>query len=150
MGNICRSPTAHGVFLSKVVDAGLSQHIQVDSAGTHAYHVGEPPDKRAQHSAYSRGYDLSALRARKICSDDCARYDYILVMDRDNLTNVLSMCLKNHRHKVKLFLDFADHLPEKEVPDPYYGGSDGFSYVLDLVEAAADGLLKTIQQTGRF
>lgn len=150
MGNICRSPTAHGVFQQRVDQAGLSHQIEVDSAGTHAYHIGEPPDRRSQQVALGRGYDLSSQRARKVTSDDFSYYDYYLVMDRSNLGDVLADCPAHHEHKVRLFLDYASHAWETEVPDPYYGGAHGFDHVLDLVEAASDGLLQQIRKAHRL
>ncbi len=146
MGNICRSPTAHGVFARIVKEAGLAHAIEIDSAGTHAYHVGEPPDHRAQAAALQRGYDLGDLRARKIQPLDCEKYDYLLVMDEDNLQDVLSICSPRHHEKVQLFLRYADGIYTREVPDPYYGGSKGFEHVLDLVEAASIGLLEDIRR----
>ena len=146
MGNICRSPTAHGVFAKLVAEAGLGSVIEIDSAGTHAYHVGHPPDKRALHSAMQRGYDLSGLTARKVEALDCQKYDYLVVMDEENYTDVTGLCTNGCEEKVRLFMDFAEQLREHEVPDPYYGGSRGFDYVLDLVETASAGLLENIRQ----
>jgi protein-tyrosine phosphatase len=145
MGNICRSPTAHGVFERMVEEAGLAEHIEIDSAGTHAFHVGEPPDPRAQKAAIRRGYDLSRQRARRVAVEDFERYDYVVAMDADNLSELEAVCPDGYRHKLKLFLSFAPGLPEQEVPDPYYGGRDGFERVLDLVEAAARGLLDRLR-----
>ena len=145
MGNICRSPTAHGVFQQKVLDAGLEKKIEVDSAGTHAYHVGEVPDSRAQSTATEAGYDLSMQRARAIEEDDCDIYNYILVMDRSNLNNVRIRCHSGH-DKVSLFLDYADNIVDEEVPDPYYGGANGFTKVLTMVESASEGLLDHIKK----
>lgn len=147
MGNICRSPTAHGVFRQKVEDAGLSDLIYVESAGTHAYHVGEPPDPRSQATALMHGYDLSDLRARKIEVSDFQDCDYILVMDEDNLTHSLGVCPAGSEKRVQLFLDFAQGRHETEVPDPYYGGEQGFNHVLQLIEAASDGLIRHIRQS---
>ncbi|HID81326.1 MAG TPA: low molecular weight phosphotyrosine protein phosphatase [Chromatiales bacterium] len=146
MGNICRSPTAHGVFAHQVAEAGLNHVIEIDSAGTHAYHVGEPPDHRAQNTARQRGYDLSDLRARKVQSIDCEEYDYLIVMDQDNLVDVKALCTNGSHEKVQLFLRYAENTNTQEVPDPYYGGSRGFDHVLDLVEAASAGLLQEIRQ----
>ncbi len=146
MGNICRSPTAHGVFEYKVKIAGLDQEIDVDSAGTHAYHEGEPPDSRAQSTALTRGYDLAHQRARAIEAGDCEEFDYVMVMDRNNLNDVKCRCYSGHKN-VQLFLDYSDEYDEDEVPDPYYGKNDGFKRVLNLVESAADGLLKHIKKT---
>ncbi|MCL6414785.1 low molecular weight phosphotyrosine protein phosphatase [Aestuariirhabdus sp. Z084] len=145
LGNICRSPTAHGVFLSMVERAGLTDRIEVESAGTAAYHVGSPPDQRSTAAAANRGYDLSAIRAQQVSDTDFEYYDYLLAMDEENLTGLEQRCPSQYRHKLKLFLDYggtADH----EVPDPYYGGSRGFETVLDLVEDAAEGLLKQVRQ----
>ncbi len=150
MGNICRSPTAEGLFRQAVAEAGLLEHIEIDSAGTHAYHVGEPPDRRAQASALNRGVDLSRQRARKINVEDFEIYDYILAMDEENLANLKNLCQPHHTEKLRLFLGCAEHMNEKEVPDPYYGGSQGFEYVLDLVEAASEGLLAHIQKTHKL
>ncbi|MCW8885112.1 MAG: low molecular weight phosphotyrosine protein phosphatase [Motiliproteus sp.] len=145
LGNICRSPTAHGVFAHKVDQSGLQSLISVDSAGTAAYHVGNPPDKRSARIARSRGYDLSSLRARQVVSDDFHIFDYILAMDNSNLFDLQQLQPPQGKAQVKLFLDYAPQFSEQEVPDPYYGGSDGFEYVLDLAEAAADGLLQEIK-----
>ena len=144
MGNICRSPTAQGVFERVVRKAGLVEEIHVDSAGTHAYHVGEPPDRRAQLAASQRGYDLAAQRARRLNAQDFEHYDYVLVMDEANLEDATRVCPEDHRHKLSLFMHYAPHMGEREVPDPYYGGDSGFERVLDLVEAASEGLLADI------
>ncbi len=141
MGNICRSPTAEGVVRVHLERAGLLDRVEIDSAGTHGYHVGNPPDRRAQEAARARGYDLSGLRARKVAGADFVRFDRILAMDRDNLTLLREACPPEHRHKLQLFLDYADNFSEDEVPDPYYGGTAGFEHVLDLVEDAARGLV---------
>lgn len=145
MGNICRSPTAHGVFLKLIADQSVGDLIEVDSAGTHAYHIGKAPDRRSQTAALQRGVDLSPLRARQVQKNDFGYYDYILAMDNDNLEILIEHCPVQHRHKLQLFLEYAPHLPENEVPDPYYGGERGFEQVLDLVEAAAQGLLEEIR-----
>lgn len=141
MGNICRSPTAEGVFRSYVREAGIEHELTIDSAGTHNYHVGKAPDERAQESARGRGYDLSNLRARQVTRTDFEHFDYILAMDRENLAGLLHACPKEHQHKVRLLLSFSERFPGKEVPDPYYGGRQGFEQVLDMVEDAARGLL---------
>jgi len=145
LGNICRSPTAHGVFLKVLSDNGLIAKVEVDSAGTHAHHIGEAPDPRSQKVALGRGVDLSELRARKVKPSDYGHYDYILAMDNENLDILNSDCPVEHREKVKLFLEFAVNRKEREVPDPYYGGAGGFDHVLDLVEAASLGLLEEIR-----
>jgi len=144
MGNICRSPTAHGVFLKIIKDQSIDQLIEVDSAGTHAYHVGEEPDPRSQSAALQRGVDLSPLRARKVKVSDFKNFDYVLAMDYDNYSNLEHICPAGYEHRLRLFLDFASEFEEKEVPDPYYGGDKGFEHVLDLIEDASRGLLKEI------
>lgn len=146
MGNICRSPTAHGVFRRLVEDAGFGDVVEIDSAGTHAYHVGEPPDRRAQIAAGRRGIDLSDLRARRVEPVDFAVYDYLLAMDADNRAMLTTLCPAEHVHKVRLFMEFAPEWGSDEVPDPYYGGATGFERVFDMVEAAARGLLEDIRQ----
>jgi protein-tyrosine phosphatase len=142
MGNICRSPTAHGVFRHKVKAQGLDHLIAVDSAGTHNYHPGSPPDDRSQEHALRRGYDLADLRARQICDEDFDRYDLILVMDWDNLALVQDIYPPQHQTKVRRLTEFCLTLDSPVVPDPYYGGASGFDHVLDLVEDACDGLLR--------
>jgi len=146
MGNICRSPTAHGVFSRLVKEHGLSNEIIVDSAGTHAYHVGSPPDKRAQMAAAKRQVDLSGLTARQVVHEDFEQFDYVLAMDSDNLDILTALCPGGMDGELRLFLDFAPDIPVQEVPDPYYGGSKGFERVLDLVESAANGLLTHIRE----
>ena len=144
MGNICRSPLAQGVFEDVARREGLEDQIFVDSAGTGNWHVGSPPDERAQRSASLRGLDLSAQRARQISRDDCEDFDYILTMDEANYRMVSSLCRGSA--VVRPFLDFATNSPEREVPDPYYGGPDGFERVLDLEEEASEGLLDDIRE----
>ena len=146
MGNICRSPTAQGMFESVVEEADLNNRIEIDSAGTHAYHVGEGPDRRAMQAAANRGIDLGGQRARRVEKADFARFDYVLAMDSSNLDDLLSMCPKQHRDKVRLFLEFAEKPLQQDVPDPYYGGGHGFERVLDLVEAGSLGLLDAIRR----
>ena len=143
MGNICRSPTAEGVFRYHVEAAGMTEIVEIDSAGTHAYHVGEPADRRACAAAERRGMSLEGIRARRVSSEDFERFDYIIAMDEDNLTHLEDESPDKHRHKLRLFLEFAQ-LGEREVPDPYYGGAAGFERVLDLVEEASRGLLETL------
>lgn len=140
-GNICRSPTADGVMRRMVRDAGLAHDVRVESAGTHNYHVGEPPDARAQEHARRRGYDLSGLRARQVVLEDFESFELILAMDRGNLAILRRIAPPAHRHKLRLFMEFAEGWQVEEVPDPYYGGPAGFERVLDMVEAAARGLL---------
>ena len=144
-GNICRSPTAEGVFLHMVHRAGLENLVVVDSAGTHGYHVGDRPDPRAQAAAKRRSYDLSKLRARRLLSDDYARFDHLLAMDRGHQSIMLPNSPPEHRSKIRLFMDYAPEVEHREVPDPYYGDDAGFDLVLDLVEAAAYGLLQAIR-----
>lgn len=144
MGNICRSPTAHGVFRAMVVEAGLAQRVRVDSAGTHGYHPGEPPDARSQSHAARRGYDLSDLRARQITPEDYAAFDLVLVMDWDNHALATAQCPPHLVHKVRRLTEFCQHQVAEVVPDPYYGGAQGFEGVLDLVEDACRGLLHVI------
>ncbi|MEW5788955.1 MAG: low molecular weight protein-tyrosine-phosphatase [Pseudomonadota bacterium] len=146
MGNICRSPTAEGVFRHMLEEAGMSKRVRLDSAGTHAYHVGSPPDPRARDAAQRRGYDLSDLRGRQVSDADFEDFDYILAMDRENLAGLLRRCPEQHKHKVRLFLSFSRRYPNLEVPDPYYGGRQGFDQVLDMVEDAARGLLETLRR----
>ena len=140
-GNICRSPTAEGVFRHVVKQAGLTNQIVTESAGTHGYHVGEPPDPRSQRAAAGRGYDLSEQRARRVERKDFDEFDYVLAMDNDNLGFLRRLCPSQHAHKVRLFLEFSADAGVREVPDPYYGGGAGFERVLDLVEGASKGLL---------
>jgi protein-tyrosine phosphatase len=142
-GNICRSPLAQGVFEDVLRREELDDEVFVDSAGTGPWHVGSPPDDRAQRSASARGLDLSAQRARRILADDCEEFDYVLTMDEQTYRTVASLCRGSA--VVRPFLDFAPHSPEREVPDPYYGGPDGFEHVLDLVEEASEGLLDDIR-----
>lgn len=145
MGNICRSPTAEGVFRHHVTEAGLSDEIVIDSAGTHAYHVGHPPDRRASAAAERRGISLGGLRARRVSDEDFERFDYIIAMDLDNVERLKDESPPKHHRKVKLFLEFSSG-KEREVPDPYYGGASGFERVLDLVEEASRGLLETLSR----
>ena len=146
MGNICRSPTAQGVFRKLLQAQGLEATIEIDSAGTHAYHAGEPPDRRAQETAARRGIDLSDLRARRVGPEDFEYFDYVLVMDQENYHSLSALCPPHHQRKLMLFMDFAPHLRSREVPDPYYGAAGGFEQVFDMVEAAAEGLLEDIRR----
>lgn len=146
LGNICRSPTAHGVFAHLVEREGLADRIQVDSAGTHAYHIDEPPDPRAQAAAARRGVDLSTLRARRALEQDFQAFDYVVAMDRSNYEHLSKLCPVGSEERLHLFLAFAPELDEDEVPDPYYGGTAGFERVLDLIERAAEGLLADIRR----
>jgi protein-tyrosine phosphatase len=148
MGNICRSPTAEGVFRHQVAKAGLDEQIVVDSAGTHAYHVGSPPDRRAKAAAERRGISLGELRARRVSDADFERFDYIIAMDEDNVAHLKDEAPLEHHSKVQLFLEFSSGR-QVEVPDPYYGGAAGFERVLDLVEEASQGLLETLSRNRR-
>ncbi len=146
MGNICRSPTAHGVFRERIRKAGLAHLVRVDSAGTHNYHPGDPPDSRSQRAAAMRGYDLSDLRARQLEADDFERHHLLLAMDWDNLALAEERCPPLQRRKLRRVTEFCLRHEASVVPDPYYGGEAGFVHVLDLIEDACDGLLAHVQQ----
>lgn len=146
LGNICRSPTAHGVFEALVQSKGLADRITVDSAATSNLHVGNPPDPRSIATALERGVDLSDQRARQVNTADFYEFDYVLAMDAQNLSDLRAIEPRGASAHVALFLDFAPHSSENEVPDPYYGGKAGFAKVVDLVEQASEGLLTHIQQ----
>jgi protein-tyrosine phosphatase len=146
MGNICRSPTAEGVFKAIVASKGLDDRIDSDSAGTHGYHIGSPPDHRAIAAAKARGYDLTPLRARRVSADDFGAFDLVLAMDSENRTALQRLCPPTHKDRLKLFLEFAPGLSDRDVPDPYYGNRDGFERVLDLAEAGSRGLIEAIRQ----
>ena len=147
MGNICRSPTADGVLRAKLQQVNLQHQVEVDSAGTHNFHPGSPPDERSQAHAARRGYDLSALRARQILDADFEHFDLILAMDWDNLALLQDLCPPHHQNKVRRLTEFCQQLDSPVVPDPYYGGDAGFEQVLDLVEDACNGLLVHVQRT---
>lgn len=144
LGNICRSPTAQGVFEGLVATRGLSGEIAVDSCGTGAWHVGSAPDRRAVAAAARRGYDLGSLRARQVQPEDFETFDYILAMDRDNLADLEAMRPDDFPGHLGLFLAFAREGAPADVPDPYYGGDAGFEEVLDLIESASEGLLRSL------
>lgn len=148
MGNICRSPTAHGVMRHLVAARGLGHRIRVASAATHDYHPGEPPDRRTQAHAWKRGYDLSDLRARVLRPDDFERFHHVLVMDEANERAVAGLCPPAHRHKVRRLMAHARAARHDVVPDPYYGGPEGFELVLDLCEDACEGLLDALLAPG--
>ncbi|OYV16627.1 MAG: protein-tyrosine phosphatase [Methylococcaceae bacterium NSP1-1] len=148
MGNICRSPTAEGVFAKLLKEQNLEEYFVIDSAGTHAYHVGEPPDLRAQHAALERDIELTHLRARKVIMGDFEDFDFLLAMDDDNYVALMDACPEEYKDKISYFLDYAPHLDIREVPDPYYGGKYGFERVLDLAEAASVGFLSMLKKTG--
>ena len=141
LGNICRSPTAEGVFRNAVHGRGLQRAFEIDSAGTGDWHIGAPPERRAQQAAARRGIDLSGLRARQVNADDLTRFDCLIAMDRDNYASLRRLAGAQHRHKVHLFLDFSPRIERDEVPDPYYGGEPGFDQALDLIEQASNDLL---------
>lgn len=145
-GNICRSPTAHGVLVQQLVRAGLATRVRVDSAGTHGYHRGDPPDERSQAHAAQRGYDLSTLRARQVSMEDFELYDLILAMDGGHLELLVERCPDGHRHKLQRFTAWCSQHRSRDVPDPYYGGARDFEHVLDLVEDGCSGLLQHIQR----
>ncbi|CAA6813257.1 MAG: Low molecular weight protein tyrosine phosphatase (EC [uncultured Thiotrichaceae bacterium] len=144
MGNICRSPTAEGVFQQLVVTRKLQSHIRMDSAGTHAYHIGEQPDQRSQAAAKNRGIDISHQKARKVEVSDFDRFDYILSMDKSNHRDLHALASPEQRQRIHLFMDFSTDWNVDEVPDPYYGGGHGFERVLDMVQSASEGLLEDI------
>ncbi|MDG2376298.1 MAG: low molecular weight phosphotyrosine protein phosphatase [Woeseiaceae bacterium] len=146
MGNICRSPTAEGVFRQLVDDAGLGGRVHADSAGTHAYHTGNSPDHRAAEAAERRGYSLAGMHARRVNSMDFETFDFIVAMDDENLMNLRDMAEPEHHNKIQLFLEFSESAELREVPDPYYGGSSGFERVLDLVENASQALLASVKE----
>jgi len=146
-GNICRSPTAEGVLRRMVEQEGLGGLVQIASAGTHDYHVGEPPDARTTAHARRRGYELSALRASQVSASDFRTQDLILAMDRSHLERLRAILPAEHRARLKLFLEYAPEVGVSEVPDPYYGGAEGFEKVLDLIEAASRGLVSELRRT---
>jgi protein-tyrosine phosphatase len=150
MGNICRSPTAEGVFTKLIKEQNLDKHFAIDSAGTHAYHIGKGPDLRSQKAALERGVELAHLRARKVDQEDFEAFDFLLAMDEENYSLLIEACPDEYKHKVNYFLDYAPHLNERIVPDPYYGGPYGFERVLDMVEEASAGFLKSLQETGHI
>ena len=139
MGNICRSPTAEGVFNKVIKNKNAEHRFLVDSAGTHAYHIGEQPDPRSQQTARRRGVDLSKIRARKVSKLDFELFDHILAMDTNNLQLLLDASPIEFHHKITLFLDYASEHDERDVPDPYYSSSNGFEHVFDLIEDASKG-----------
>jgi protein-tyrosine phosphatase len=149
MGNICRSPTAEVVFRHYVENAGLIDKVFIDSAGTHDYHIGRKPDSRTQQAAIQRGYEMNNLRGRQVGQDDFHHFDYVLAMDMGNLAILHRIVPSDSETRPRLFLEYARHHREREVPDPYYGGSDGFERVLDMVEDAAEGLLLHISNQYR-
>ena len=146
MGNLCRSPTAHGVFFQRVTQAGLANRVRVDSAGTHAARKAEQPDTRAQTLAKRHGYTISHLRSRSVVESDFLTFDLLLAMDHDNLEHLRRRCPADQVHRVRLLTDFCLRSDSLVVPDPYYGNAQGFEVVLELIEDACDGLLTHVQQ----
>jgi len=144
LGNICRSPTAEAVFRHRAAKAGME--VFIDSAGTGAWHAGEPPDSRAREAGARRGYSFAGQTARAVIDEDFEDFDLILAMDRKNLSNLRSRAPNHTEAKVQLFLEYAENPSVLEVPDPYYGGDAGFEHVLDLIEAASDGLIHALTQ----
>lgn len=144
MGNICRSPTAEGVFRKLHQELAHQLELHIDSAGTHAYHIGDPPDVRSQAAARARGVDISTHRGRQVTAEDVRAFDYVLAMDAANLKRLQALRPRDARAELRLLLDYAPGVSNKEVPDPYYGGAGGFEEVLDLVEAGGRGLLAEI------
>jgi len=148
MGNICRSPAAEAVFRSKVAAAGLDDQFRIDSAGTIGYHAGEPADRRMRSAGANRGYNLDSI-SRQVRRADFEDFDHIIAMDYDNLSNLERMASSGPgRAKIRLMCDFATRFSDREVPDPYYGGNQGFEHVMDLLEDACDGLLKELRENG--
>lgn len=147
MGNICRSPTAEAVLRHRAERSGMADDLFIDSAGTHAYHIDQAPDERAQNAAARRGYDLSCLRGRQVCANDFREFDYILAMDPENLVLLKKRCPRELAHKLRLYMSYARRHDGDEVPDPYYGGSQGFEQVLDMIEDAAEGFLEQLKTT---
>lgn len=144
MGNICRSPMAEGMLRKAIMDAGLDRQVEVDSAGTHAYHIGAAPDPRAQQAIRQRGVDISQLRGRKVADEDFERFDYILVMDDDNYSQLIRRAPAHHHGKIRRLLSFSRKYPNLDVVDPYYGNPQGFEENLDMIEDAVQGLIREI------
>ena len=146
MGNICRSPSAEGVFRHLINEAGLADVVSVDSAGTHGFHIGEAPDARAMAAASKRGYHIEPRAARQVCAEDFREFDMILVMDWENLSALQQQCPKIYHHKLMLLMRFANEYEEATVPDPYYGGTEAFSKVLDYLEDACQGVYEVVRK----
>jgi protein-tyrosine phosphatase len=144
LGNICRSPMAEGVFRRVIEEEGLADRFEIDSAGLGDWHVGQAPDDRAQAAAQSRGLDISGQSARQVQQEDFARFDLLLVMDRSNYGELKRRAPKAAHGKIRYFLDYAPHVGTKDVPDPFFGGAEGFDHALDLIEAAAHGLVAAL------
>ncbi len=150
MGNICRSPTAEGVFAQLLKQRHLTHYFEIDSAGTHAYHLNEAPDPRAQKAARKRGINLALLRARQVSLADFIEFDYLLVMDQENYEALERLCPTSYQSKVHYLMDYAPQFHTREVPDPYYGGEQGFERVLNYIEAATQGFLQALESIGRL
>ncbi len=146
LGNICRSPTAEAIFHTLLKERGLVELFDIDSAGTGDWHIGQPPDQRAQKAAKLRGYDISALRGRQVTTEDFNRFDYILAMDFENLKNLQTMRPEGSKADVQMFLSFAPSLKESCVPDPYYGNGSGFDTVIDMLEVASQCFLTKLNK----
>jgi len=146
MGNVCRSPSAQAVFQYMANEAGLADLIQSDSAGTHAFHIGEAADARATAAARKRGYDISTHVARQVRPEDFHEFDLILAMDWDNLAALQQQCPRAFHHKLMLLMRFANEFEEATVPDPYYGGAEGFNKALDYIEDACQGVLELVRK----
>lgn len=144
-GNICRSPTAEGVFRHLVAEAGLSDRIESDSVGLHGWHIGDPPDARSTRAAARRGIDISDLRARQLETADFERFDLLLAMDEGHHRDMLRRATSIQRHKVRMFMEASEGRPASSVPDPYYGGADGFESVLDMIEQGARAWLRLLR-----
>lgn len=150
LGNICRSPTAEGVFRKLVASRGLEKQIHIDSAGTSGWHVDEPPDPRAREEARRRGINLNSIRSRQVAPDDFEHFDYVVAMDGENLQALLDACPAKYRDRIFRCTAFAPELGVDDVPDPYYGGVRGFERVFDIIEASARGLLEHMEQQGQI
>ena len=148
MGNICRSPMAEGMFRKAVRDAGLDLHVEADSAGTHAYHIGSAPDPRAQQAVKRRGVEIGNLRGRKVADADFEAFDFILAMDADNYSKLIQRAPARHHGKIRRLLSFSRKYPNLDVVDPYYGGPQGFEENLDMIEDAVQGLIRAIATSG--
>ncbi len=146
LGNICRSPMAEGLFRRELERRAIDHLVEVDSAGTGDWHVGEPPDPRARRAISKRGVDISHLRGRQVSVQDLEAFDLILAMDAENLSDLLALADERQMQRIRLFLDFAPEAGVREVPDPYFGEEDGFETVLDLLEAAAKGLADHVEE----
>lgn len=149
LGNICRSPMAEGIFRRVAEEEGLIHLFEIDSAGMGDWHVGQAPDTRAQEAAHRRGIDISEQSARQVTRGDFNEFDLLIAMDGSNVAELTELAPKEARHKIRRFLDYAPHIGTKDVPDPFYGGADGFDHALDLIEAAARGLLAELAGEGK-